>query len=519
MKRRKFIKNSAISFLGLPVALNGMNISPIRQSALLDALNPESDRVLVLIQMIGGNDGLNMLVPLDQYDNLYNARQNVILPQSSLENTGFNLAFHPSMMDMRSMFDDAKLKIVQNVGYPDQNRSHFRSTDIWTSASPADEDWPTGWLGRQLTDDHPTFPNDYPSEDFPDPLAIAIGSRVSMTCQGAVGNFSLAMTNPFGLGQLAAGGDDFIPDGWYGDQLEYVRLTVEQTNAYSERITEVANLGKNTTAYPNTNLANQLKIIALLLAGGSQTKVFVANIGGFDTHANQVDPTNTNVGEHTELLGTMSEAIAAFQRDLDGLGLSERVMGLTFSEFGRRIKSNDSDGTDHGSAAPLFLFGSCVKPGVLGNNPEIPEEVGTQDGVAMQFDFRDVYGSVLQDWFEVPAEKVQELIHEEYNYLPLIDPCLDFTDTAEVLEEELDMLLYPNPATDYLRVFFESEQERVQLVLFNAEGKVVQTIMDKNLPAGPHEVPIQVNHLTSGNYFVRLVCNGTRQKSKVFTKI
>ena len=136
-----------------------------------------------------------------------------------------------------------------------------------------------------------------------------------------------------------------------------------------------------------------------------------------------------------------------------------------------------------------------------------------------EFDFRDVYGSVLQDWFEVPAEKVQELIHEEYNYLPLIDPCLDFTDTEEVIEEELDMLLYPNPATDYLRVSFESEQERVLLVLFNAEGKVVQTIMDKNLPAGAHEVPIPVNHLTPGNYFVRLVCNGTRQKSKVFTKI
>ena len=520
MKRRKFLRNTTAALIGLPAALNGMSLSPIRKSALLDALNPDSDRVLVLIQMIGGNDGLNMIIPLDYYDKLYNVRQNVIIPESNLEHFDHDLAFHPSMKGIRTMFDDAKLNVIQGVGYPNQNRSHFRSTDIWTSGSPADEDWSTGWLGRYLNEDHAEFPANYPNNDFPDPLAVVIGNSISLTCQGEVGNYSLPLTDPFNLGQLASGGDDFIPDNLYGDQLDFVRTTIEQTNAYSERITEIANQGTNTVSYPDTGLAQQLKTIALLLAGGSKTRIFVASIGGFDTHANQVQSGDPMLGEHTELLTKLSGAISAFQKDLEGLGIDDRVMGMTFSEFGRRIKSNNSDGTDHGSAAPLMVFGKCVVPGVIGDNAEIPDEVGTQDGVAMQFDFRDIYGSVLEDWFEVDKEIVKDLLHADYTRINFLNPCLDPipTDTDNPLEEALQVNLFPNPAHHYVNVHFESERERVAVTLFNSEGRLMETFMDKNLQAGRHEMRFDISRYPSGNYFIRVVCSGLRQTSRVFAK-
>ena len=520
MKRRKFIKSTAASLLGLPLALNGMNLSPIRKSALLDALNPDSDRVLVLVQLIGGNDGLNMLVPLDYYDTLANVRPNVILPENSLESIGFDLAFHPVMTGARSLFDNAKLGIVQGVAYPDQNRSHFRSTDIWTSASPAAQDWTTGWLGRKLDMEHSTYPVDYPNSENPDPLAIAMGTSVSLTCQGEVGNFSMTLTDPFNLGQLAAGGDDFIPEGLYGDQLEFVRLTIEQTNAYSERIVDIANQGTNTVDYPETDLAQQLKTIALMLSGGSQTRIFVAKIGGFDTHASQVVEGDTSLGSHAELLLELSDAIQAFQSDIEGLGLSERVLGLTFSEFGRRIRSNDSFGTDHGTAAPLMLFGDCVNAGVFGDNAEILPDVGTGDGVAMQFDFRDIYGTILQDWFELEESTVKELIHEDYIHLPILQDCSDDpVSTSTVLDLDMDLSLFPNPARDYVYAEFRSEDERVALTVFDAEGRLMEQVMDRSLTAGSHRIRIDISTYPPGNYFVRIVTKGLRQKAKVFVKV
>jgi hypothetical protein len=297
-------------------------------------------------------------------------------------------------------------------------------------------------------------------------------------------------------------------------------LTIEQTNAYSERITEVANQGSNTQTYPDTGLAQQLKTIALLLAGGSKTKIFIASIGGFDTHANQVQNGDPLQGEHTELLQKLSGAISAFQADIEGLGLSDRVIGMTFSEFGRRIKSNDSNGTDHGSAAPLMVFGSCVNPGVIGANAEIGDEVGTQDGVAMQFDFRDIYGSILEDWFEVDKDLVKGFLHADYQRINILNPCLDpISDTSQVAKESLIVNLFPNPAHSYVNVHFESERERVSVTLFNAEGILMDTMLDRSLSAGKHEMRFDIGSYPSGNYFIRVVCSGQRQSSRIFTKI
>ena len=520
MKRRKFIQATTASTVSLPILLNGMQVSAITSSPLFQHLNTDNDRVLVLIQLIGGNDGLNMLVPLDQYDNLANARANVILPESSVLSVDNTNGLHPVMTGIKSLYDDAKIGIVQSVGYPNQNRSHFRSTDIWTSGSGADEYISTGWMGRYFDTQHPDFPNDYPNADHPDPIALTMGFLVSETCQGVAANFSMALTDPFTLGQLATGEGSTPPNTPYGDELTFLRDTIAQTNAYADTIVDAANSGSNMANYPADNrLAQQLKNVALLISGGLKTKVYVVALGGFDTHANQVDPTDTTTGIHANLLKTVSDAVAVFQEDLKLLGLEDRVLGMTFSEFGRRIISNFSVGTDHGTAAPLMVFGKCIKPGILGDNPEIPAQPDVQDGVPMQFDFRSVYGSVLMDWFEVPENDVKNILYPDFQYIPMLDPCAvsSTKESESYYTEEINAYNFPNPFGNYTTIAFESENEWVRVSIFDSLGHELRVLADRKFASGTHQLQFEAHDLPAGNYFFRIQMEG-KQKTKLMVR-
>ena len=518
MKRRKFI-HTAGSAISLPILLNGMHLSALPKSSIFNSINNDSDRVLVLIQLIGGNDGANMIVPLDQYDNLMNVRANIMLPENEIIPVTNTLGFHPNMQGIKALYDDARLGIVQGVAYPNQNRSHFRSTDIWTSGSPANEFWTTGWVGRHFDELYPGFPEGYPNESFPDPFAITMGSIVSETCQGVAANYSLTLNDPFSLSPLAEGEEGELPDNYYGEELAFLRTTIAQTNAYSETILSAAEAGSNMMDYPEDNrLAQQLKNVALLISGGLQTKVYVVSLGGFDTHANQVVEGDTTIGEHALLLAMLSQAIQVFQEDIKQLGLEERVVGMTFSEFGRRIRSNDSLGTDHGTAAPLLLFGSCVNPLILGDNPEIGADVDIQEGIPMQYDFRDIYGSILMDWFEVSEENVRNLLHQEFQHLPVLDPCLNPVSTDPEIESGIEVLCYPNPFREATNITFTCGNEWVRLSIFDTLGHEVRVIMDKRLGAGEHTVRINGSRLSPGYYFFRLQI-GHQQKTKRIVKL
>ena len=519
MKRRKFLKATG-AVVSLPILLNGFRLSAMPRRSIFNAISDESDRVLVLIQMNGGNDGLNAILPLDQYDRLANVRSNILIPENEILGITDTVGLHPALAGVRSLFDDARLNILQSVGYPNQNRSHFRSTDIWTSGSPAEESWTTGWMGRFFQGGHPSFPENYPNEEYPHPFAITMGSVVSETCQGTAANFSLTLNDPFSLTPLTEGAAGELPDTPYGQELSFLRTTIAQTNAYADSIQEAAEGGNNTVDYPNGNrLAEQLKNVALLISGGLQTKVYVVSIGGFDTHANQVVEGNTASGEHAELLSQISTAMAAFQADLQQLGLEERVVSLTFSEFGRQIRSNDSLGTDHGSAAPMMVFGKCVNPGILGDNPEIPEQVDNQEGVPMQFDFRDVYGSILMDWFEVPEEEVQNLLYPEFQYLPILEPCTPTkAREANAFEQEIEVNAFPNPFRDWANIRFRTNGEWVKLSIYNGLGSEILVLTNRKLPAGEHEIRFEAHGLPAGNYYLRLQLDG-RQKTKSLVKL
>ena len=475
------------------------------------------ERILVLVQLNGGNDGLNTIIPLDQYANLSKARSNILIPENKVLKLNNETGLHPRMSGIKKLFDEEKIGVVQSVGYPDPNLSHFRSTDIWTTASASDEVLRTGWLGRYLQDLHPEYPEGYPNEEIEDPLAVTVGSIVSSTCQGPVVNMGMAISDPNVFNPLLTSGESEVPETPYGHELAFLRNSMLQTNQYLKVIQAAAEKGSNKyQGYPArgaNKLADQLKIVAQLISGGLKTKIYVVNLGGFDTHANQVAANDVeNGGRHASLLAQLSTAIEVFQKDLQQLGIEEKVLGLTFSEFGRRIISNASLGTDHGAAAPLVVFGSRVNPWIHGNNPIISEWVGNKENVPMQYDFRSVYGSVLQDWFGADEAMIRELLFEDYQHIPLINTNTVSNNDDLGLEVFKLMPNYPNPFRSNTMIPFTlKERAKVQLVVFDAVGKEIRVPMERTLPPGKHEVKLEGEQLSAGKYFAQLRYKHYRQ--------
>ncbi|MFT3823472.1 MAG: DUF1501 domain-containing protein [Chitinophagaceae bacterium] len=425
MKRRTFLKNT-ITGVVLPSFLNGISLKALAGTPLLHSLGRfmAEDRVLVLVQLAGGNDGINTVIPFDQYSAYTAARPNIFLAEDKvLRLNGFDAtALNPAMAEMQQLFNDGKMGIVQAVGYPKPNFSHFRATDIWMTASDSDKIVSTGWAGRFLNESFPNFPANYPNTAMPDPLAIQVGSIVSTTFQGPALTMGLAISNPSSFYNLIEGKVNVDSNSRWGEQLDYIELMSMKTDQYSGVIKNAAlKIKQQSPKYPaqgKNPLADQLKIVARLIAGGLKTKVYMVSTGSFDTHAKQTEA-DTTTGTHAKLLQRVSEAIGAFMDDLQFLQIDNKVMGMTFSEFGRRIKSNASGGTDHGAAAPLFYFGHAVKSGIIGTNPVIPVNANVNDNVPMQNDFRAVYASILQNWFSLAPQDVQTILSGDFTTLPM----------------------------------------------------------------------------------------------------
>ncbi|QNM84662.1 DUF1501 domain-containing protein [Polaribacter pectinis] len=503
LNRRDFIKLSSVASAALPFALSGFplfaNEKPKEYSFLED-----NENILVLIQLQGGNDGLNTVFNLNQYDNLQSVRSNIIIPENELLEIDAVTRFHPSMFGMKDIWEQEKLSVIQNVGYPNQNRSHFRSTDIWNSASNANEYVSSGWIGRFFDVNHSEFPTDYPNTENPDPFAITIGKIVSETCQGTSANFSMALTDPENPGTALVSNTGAIPNNCYGDALTFVNETVAQTNAYAEVIKTAANAGNNlSTKYDSSDLSEKLKNVARLISGGLKTKVYVVQIGGFDNHDNQVVDGETKTGKHADLLEELSSAMNAFQDDLQLLNVDDKVIGMTYSEFGRRIRSNGGFGTDHGTAAPLFLFGSCVKDQILGDAPEIDTAVDINEGVQMQFDFRNIYSTILTDWLGATKSDVNTILFNDFDALPLFkDGCSARLSTNNFLSKELEINVFPNPFLDSLNITFIGNNEMVKITLYNTIGAVIKQITNQKYSNLQHTINVNLQNLPKGNYFI-----------------
>ena len=519
MRRRDFIKNTA-SGLVLPTIAGGVGFKTLEMSNIAHALSlaNETDKTVVMIYMSGGNDGLNTLVPLDQMSSLSNVRESVILPENQLLNlSGTESAFHPAFAEMKQLYDEGRLSIIQNVGYPEPDYSHFRSTDIWMSGSDSDQVLSSGWTGRYLDHQYPGYPIEYPNDANPHPLAIEIGWNSSMLFQGASTTMGMVINDPEYFKELIEEELPDAPDTRAGERLEYVRLVARQSQTYGKVVQEAALSVPAQGEYPDNNwLAEQLKIVARLVAGGLKTKLYLVEYGGFDTHDNQVDASNHTQGEHTYLLGQVSQAIKAFVDDCDGLGVGDRVLGMTFSEFGRRVLSNASGGTDHGTAAPMFLFGNSVNGGMIGQNPIIPNQVDYWYNMDMQYDFRQVYSTIFQQWLCVPKDDVENLLFKDFDQLPFIknSPC-GFVGSEEHVYNTNVIKVFPNPVMDYAQIEFQGSNSQVRIDLYDLQGKRVSSPIRGNFNAGNHIQGFSMKGLPSGTYIVKYTSGTVTQSAKL----
>jgi uncharacterized protein (DUF1501 family) len=356
------------------------------------------DTILVVVQLTGGNDGLNTVVPFadDGYGKL---RKDLRLPTDQLKKLNDQVGLHPSLDGLAGLWEDKALCVVQGVGYPNPDESHFRSMDIWQGASQ-EKSITEGWLGKALVrlKDTPAFHCAMDNESSP--LAFS-GAPVKVP--------SLARLEDFQLKTLASSGSDRtaqkrvieeaakIGSGKNGGLLDFVQQTAVNTYASSKRLQELAKNYQPKVTYPNTGLANRLKLAAQLIEADMGARVFYVTIDGFDTHANQLQT-------HANLLKEVSDAMTAFFKDMAARGQRDRVLMMTFSEFGRRAKENGSKGTDHGSAAPMFLVGGKVKPGVVGAHPSLTDLY--MNKLKHHTDFRQVYAAILDQWLGVPPKEV-----------------------------------------------------------------------------------------------------------------
>ena len=411
MKRRNFIKltstASAISLLPSQVTAS-LNIA----KSFLDCTI--SNRKLVLINLAGGNDGLNTIIPINYYDIYSNLRPSIKVPSSGI-NSYINLdetldenqqiGLHPSLTGIKNLYDNDLLRIIQSVGYPSQNKSHFASTDIYSTANDGNS-WDngnnSGWIGRFME----SYYADLIQNSYP--LGVEIGSKSNSLGFHGESEHGLSVNingqDPSGFYSLISGmaGEppSNIPISDYGHELEYIIQTDALSNMYSEAISNSFNNGQNAVSYPDTDISNQLKTVARLIRGGLESKVYMVKLSGFDTHFGQNQAENDILGDHNDLLIKLSSAIAAFMNDLSAMNLKNDVVGLTYSEFGRKAAENGSLGTDHGETAPMFVFGAPVKGGVSGLNPDL-NEANENNGYqiqTVQFDYRDTLGTLLQDY-------------------------------------------------------------------------------------------------------------------------
>jgi uncharacterized protein (DUF1501 family) len=532
MKRREFLRRT-IPAGTIPLLIHGLPITVYGRSPILDnlpALADETDRVLVLVQMSGGNDGLNTVIPLDQYSALTAARSNIMIPVEKVLALRTETGLHPAMTGMYSLYNQGSLAVVQSVSYPSPNLSHFRATDIWLTASDSNQYLNSGWLGRYLEDVYTGYPTGYPTTAMPDPPAIQIGSLVTPALQGDSVSVGVAVSDP-NSSYMLPGGSDVAPNTPAGHELTFIRQVAEQTQKYTEVIrTASSKVANKSTLYPaataGNTLANSMKIIARLIAGGLKTRVYVVSAtGSFDTHSAQVVSGATETGTHATLLGRLSDAITAFVDDLQLLGAQNRVIGMTFSEFGRRIKSNASLGTDHGVAAPLFVFGAQVNGGVIGLNPVLPAAATVNENIAMQYDFRMVYASILRQWFGASESEVESVLPGQSTTLPLIKPgaVLAVDDEVAVPHEFRLEQNFPNPFNPGTDIRFQiSDFGRVLLRVYDMLGREVMTLVDEYRNPGTYSVHLDATHLSSGVYLYTLsVSPGGRDRTsgaKTLTK-
>ncbi len=559
MRRRNFLKRLPV-VAGASLSLNNIPVKVMSQHShfLRLAEHSTNDRVLIILQLHGGNDGLNMVIPAAQYDEYYFNRPNIAIPARNsvrryieLDSTlpaADQVGLHPDMIGAKDLYDRGRLAVVQGVSYPNNNGSHFRGRDIWHMGGGFEDYYSSGWVGRYLQStyaDLGTYPDNFPNAEMPDPLAIEMGSDVSLVFHQE-GNIPTSISlpgDPEGLANLVDSLEGFddqtidprgnpptgLDDSPYSEELKWILSLEDKTEDYAARLLEIFQAASDTNiTYPETypfaapggNLRNplsgQLQIVAKLLDGGGagqgvKTKVFMLRMGGFDTHADQVESYDPTLGAHAAKMYHISSAMQAFQNDLKARGIEDRVLTITTSEFGRRVFSNGGFGTDHGDGAPMMIFGRGVRPGVYGTNPDM-----SRNNVEMQHDYRQVYANILKDWLQVDETIISnDILFGNFidgpnpqggNYEPLPLAMEQITSTEGFFKDRYKLNnAYPNPAHDHTVIsFYINATNNVKISIFDQKGRLVKLVLDERREPGEHQVKADLTDLDPGMYIYKI---------------
>lgn len=530
--RRSFLQ--ALGIAGSGSMMLGSNLltasAPSPLTAAIAAA--ETDNILILIRLSGGNDGLSTVIPLEQYDAYANARPNIYIPESKVLKLSNEFGVPSYMNALEPMWGDGQFKAVHGVGYEGQSLSHFTGSDIFANTDLTSNGFSglnTGWMGRHFENIYPDYLINPPEA----PAAIQIGQYGSLVFQGDETNYAFVTSNIDQLEEIAETGvqypldQNLFNDCMYGDQLRFLRGVANTTYEYSGLIHEAYERGTDLQCgieYQDNSFARQLSLLAKLIKGNLGTKVYMISMGGFDTHGNQPQA-------HERLMTNLSVAIKDFYEDLACTQQDEKVLSMTFSEFGRRIFENGSNGTDHGKAAPTLFFGSGLNGSAfVGEHPSLDSPNG-RGNLEYTMDFRDLYATVLAEWLCVDIPLVeQHLLDHPYAPVDLGFNCsgVDFPDivysdgepilpetppsptgedaSPELLNAIVHRPFYPTESTPhiYLEMPFTG---LVDIQLYNIMGQNLGTIFNEIVLEGSTEINIRDSisaHLATGKYIYRI---------------
>ena len=545
MKRRNFIK---LTSTASALSLLPTEVFALFNSAGLKTCPNVNAKKIVLIQLSGANDGLNTVIPINQYDTYAALRPNIKLNNVGGSNGIINLdstlplenqvGLHPSLTGFKNLYDNGLMRLIQGVGYPIQDKSHFKSTDLWLTGgdgTPANNVLESGWVGRFLEN---YFAN-FLTANFP--LGIQLGSSenslgfhgeiehgMSLNINGQDPSGFYSIVN--GLGGIAP---TTIPNSEYGDLIQYILNNDTSTNTYAQTISAAFNAGSNSITYANTSLSNQLKTVAKFISGGLETKVYLVKISGFDTHNLQVaSNTTTHTGSHADLLTQVSEAVTNFITDLNNQNIGDDVLAVTFSEFGRKAGENGNLGTDHGEIAPMFVFGSSLNAGISGTNINLSEAIAGNNFQiqTVQHDYRRVFSTILQDWFGVSnptldltfydhtnnigfaGNKISNLINTQNSVPPF---CYnDVLLSTNSYNHSNELIVYPNPSAETVSI--NSTSTINDITIYTIDGKLIGVYRN---PLTSNTFTVNVQSLSIGLYSFKInTVNGNVSKKVIIRR-
>ncbi|MFZ1703534.1 MAG: DUF1501 domain-containing protein [Saprospiraceae bacterium] len=492
--RRSFLQTIGLAG-GVGFTLGGYGMTALASAPLHAAMNSSvNDRILVLIRLKGGNDGLNTIVPIFDYGRYKNNRPTIAIPQNDLIGLDTNqmFAMPKSMSKLRPLWDNGMMKVINSVGYPNHNLSHFTSSDIWNSCNQQiemDSD-KSGWLGRYLLNGNPNY-----LENLPDiPGAIKISSGSSITYQNADRiDLAVNFNTPERLIQIAERGFVYdtvnLPDDcYYGDQVGYLRSILNITYKYAPTISQAYTSTNNAVAFSNNELSRQLAIVARLIKGNLGTRLYMVTLDGFDTHENQ------NIS-HPRLMDYVSSAISEFYEDLGIGGKADDVLSMTFSEFGRRVRENEG-GTDHGTAAPVMFFGPALEGNaILGKNPDL-QNLDNFGNLHHDIDFRSIYATLLESWLCIDASAVDTVLGGVYDRIPALGfSCTSVGTKEPALTQQIKHGIRLNGDGSYKIEYSLSRPDHVEVSVYTIMGQKITTLVHEYQSEGQHETLFVNQHI------------------------